>query len=132
MARPLITAAQVKTYLKGLVTGVEFFDEFPTDMKNVRHGVYIDDPATAERVPYRLGTQDESHIYTCFDTMRILVVSFQGDNKRDSVIDAVTGIVADNELLDGYHQRDFSMESEYLNRAEYRTYDFELRRIEFQ
>jgi hypothetical protein len=132
MARPLITSEDVTSYLKQQVNGVEFFDEFPTDMKNVRHGVYINDPATSERVPYRLGTQDESHIYTCVDAMRIIVVTFQGDKKRDEVIDAVTGIVANNILLDGYHERDFTMTQDYLNRAEYRTYDFELKRIEFQ
>jgi hypothetical protein len=132
MARPLITSSQITTYLKGKVSGVEVFDEFPTDMKNVRHGVYINDPSTSERVPYRLGTQDGSHIYTCVDAMRIFVVTFQGDKKRDAVIDAITGMVADNELLDGYHERDFTMTQDYLNRAEYRTYDFELKRIEFQ
>jgi hypothetical protein len=132
MARPLVTSQQITDYLKGKVSGVEFFDEFPTDMKNVRHGVYINDPATSDRTPYRLGIQDESHIYTCVDAMRILVVTFQGDNRRDEVIDAITGIVGDNELLDGYHERDFTMEQEYLNRAEYRTYDFEFKRIEFQ
>ena len=132
MARPLITATGIATYLKTKFSGVEVFTEFPADMRTVRHGVYVDDPATSERTPYRLGVQDESHIYTCIDALRILVVSFQGDSKRDAVIDAITGIVADNVLLDGYHERDFSMESEYLNRAEYRTYDFEFRRIETQ
>jgi hypothetical protein len=132
MARPLITSATVATYLKSKFSGVEVFTEFPTDMKSVRHGVYVDDPAISERTPYRLGIQDESHIYTCIDAMRILVVTFQGDNRLDDVIDAVTGIVMDNVLLDGYHERDYTMESEYLNRAEYRTYDFEFRRIETQ
>ncbi len=132
MARPLVTSADVTAWLKAKKTGFEVFDDFPTDMKNVRHGIYVNDPATSERVPYRLGIQDESHIYTCVDAMRILVVTFQGDNKRDAAIDAVTGIVLDNELLDGYHERDYVMEQEYLNRAEYRTYDFELKRIETQ
>lgn len=132
MARPLVTSQQITDYLKSKVKGVEFFDEFPTDMKNVRHGVYINDPATSDRTPYRLGIQDESHIYTCVDAMRILVVTFQGDNRRDEIIDAITGIVGDNELLDGYHERNYTMDQEYLNRAEYRTYDFELKRIEFQ
>lgn len=132
MAAPLITTEDVVTYLKGMVTGVEVFDEFPSDMRNVRHGIYVDDPATSERLPYRLGVQNEGHIYTVVDSFRLYVVTFQGDKKKDEIVEAVTSIVRDNVLLDGYHERDFTMEQEYLNRAEYRTYDFELKRIEFQ
>jgi hypothetical protein len=132
MAAPLITTEDVVTYLKGAVTGVEVFDEFPSDMKNVRHGIYVDDPSTSERVPYQLGVQNGAHIYTCVDSFRLYVVTFQGDKKKDEIVEAITSMMSNDELLDGYHERDFTMEQQYLNRAEYRTYDFELSRIEFQ
>jgi hypothetical protein len=132
MARPLVTSAEVTAWLKAKKTGFEVFDDFPTDMKNVRHGIYVNDPSTSDRQPYRLGVQNGAHIYTCVDAMRIILITFQGDKNRDKAVDAITGMVFDDEFLDGYHERDWSMDQEYLNRAEYRTYDFELKRIETQ
>jgi hypothetical protein len=64
--------------------------------------------------------------------MMIILVTFQGDINRDKAVDAIEGLVTDNVLLDGYHERDFTMEQTYVNRAEYRTYNFELKRIEIQ
>jgi hypothetical protein len=132
MAAPLFTSAKITTYLKSKISNVEVFDEFPTDMKNVRHGVYVNDPATIDRVPYALAVNLGSNIYTATDSMRIILVTFQGDNRRDDAVTAITGLVIDDVLMDGYHERDFTMSQEYLNRAEYRIYDFNLLRIELQ
>jgi hypothetical protein len=132
MARPLVTSADVTAWLKAKKTGFEVFDDFPTDMKNVRHGIYVNDPATSDRVLHRIAAQVGNNLYYVTDAMRIILVTFQGDNKRDAAVDAITGIVLDDEFLDGYHERNYTMDQEYLNRAEYRTYDFELTRLEIQ
>jgi hypothetical protein len=132
MALPTVTKEALVTWLKGRVSGVEVFSEFPSEMKNVRHGVYVSDVVTTNRSPYQLAIQNGSHIYIASDSVSIIFVTFQGDKKSDTVMSAITSIPLDNVLLDGYHQRDFSMSEENLNRAEYRTYDFELNRIEIQ
>ena len=112
--------------------GVEVFDEFPTDMKNVRNGIYVNDPATSDRSPFQLAINYGSNIYVASDAMRIILVTFQGDKLRDKAVLAITDLVRDDELMDGYHERDFTMAQDYDNRAEYRTYDFTLKRIELQ
>jgi hypothetical protein len=132
MAAPLITSPQIVAWLKTKKLNLEVFDEFPTDMKNVRNGVYVNDPATSDRTPYALAIHYGSNIYTASDEMRIILVTFQGDDKRDKAVEAITSMVQDNVLMDGYHERDFTMSQDYLNRAEYRTYDFTLKRIELQ
>jgi hypothetical protein len=132
MSLPLFTVEQVRDVLKKKKLGMEIFDEFPSDMKNVRHGIYIDDPATDNRVPYQLAINYGNNIYIADDTIRIILVSFQGDKLRAKATEAITSLVTDNVLFNGYHQRDFSMATDFLNRAEYRTYDFTLSRIELQ
>jgi hypothetical protein len=132
MARPLVTSADVTAWLKAKKTGFEVFDDFPTDMKNVRHGIYVNDPAVGARTLHKIAAQNGNNLYYTVDAMRIILVTFQGDNKRDLAVDAITGIVLDDEFLDGYHERDYQMTQAYLNRAEYRTYDFELTRLEIQ
>ncbi len=132
MASPLINGPKIVEWLKAKKLGVEVFSEFPSDMKNVRHGIYVNDPATTDRTPYALAIHYGSNIYTVTDDIRIILVSFQGDDKRDKSADAITSMVQDNVLLDGYHERDFTMNEDFMNRAEYRTYDFTLKRIELQ
>jgi hypothetical protein len=132
MAGPLVTSAEVTAWLKAKKTGFEVFDDFPTDMKNVRHGIYVNDPAVGARTLHKIAAQNGNNLYYTVDAMRIILVTFQGDNKRDLAVDAITGIVLDDEFLDGYHERDYQMKQAYLNRAEYRTYDFELTRLEIQ
>lgn len=130
MPLPLITSEEVATVLKSQKLGVEVFTEFPSDMENVRHGIYIDDPATADRSPYQLGVRRCGDIYIASDSMRIIVVSFQGDVRRDRAVEAVEDLCNDP-IMDGYHERSYVQDQQYLNRAEYRTYDFTLRRLEF-
>lgn len=130
MPLPLITSEIVASVLKAQKLGVEVFTEFPSDMENVRHGIYIDDPATADRGPYKLGVQRCGDIYIATDGMRIIVVTFQGDVRRDRAVEAVEDLCNDP-IMDGYHERSYTQDQEYLNRAEYRTYDFTLKRLEF-
>lgn len=132
MALPLFTSDDITAWLKAKQLGMEVFDEFPQDMKKVRNGIYVNDPATTDRSPYSLAVNLGGNIYVASDAMRIILVTFQGDNKRDAASLAIQQLVEDNVLFDGYHERDFTQEQEYVNRAEYRTFDFTLKRLEFQ
>jgi hypothetical protein len=132
MSLPLITSQQITDYLLSKKLGIEVFDEFPQDKTQARYGVYVNDPAGGVRTPYSLAVRYGGNIYVVEDQMRIIYVTFQGDKKRDAMVDAIQSIVENNTLLDGYHERDFTMSQEYVNRAEYRTYDFILKRLEFQ
>jgi len=132
MSLPLFTSGDVVQTLIAAKTGFEVFDEFPHTMENVRHGIYVNDPAIGDRAPYGLALNYGGNIYVASDLMQIIIVTFQGDVNRDKAVLAVQNLVQDNVLFDGYHERDYSMTQEYLNRAEYRTYSFDLKRLEFQ
>jgi hypothetical protein len=132
MAKPLFTSKRVCEILRQQKLGVEIFDEFPQDMEKARHGIYVDSPATQDRTPYALAIHTGSNIYNCVDGMRIIFVSFQGDKNLENAASAISDLVIDNILMDGYHERDYTMSQQYVNRAEYRVYDFSLKRIELQ
>lgn len=138
MALPLISDDDIAAVVKAALAGnrkcasIEIFTEFPSDIRQARHGIYIDGPVTIDRSPYSLAVNYGANIYTATDGFTIVLISFQGDNLMDIATEAIQSIVLDNVLLDGYHERDFRTTAEFLNRAEYRTVDFELKRIEFQ
>lgn len=132
MALPLFNTDEVVTILKSKKLGVEVFSEFPQDREQTRHGIYVSDVSVTSRTPYQLGVQTGAHIYTSTDTMDIILVTFQGDKNKDKATLAIQELVENNELMDGYHQRDFTVEEQWLNRAEYKTFTFNLNRIEFQ
>lgn len=132
MALPLISTEQVAAYFKKLNTGFEIFQEYAVNKEVNRHGIYINDPSEANRVPYKLAVNYGGNIYEGTDQMFIVLVTFQDDANKQKAELAITNIVNDNVLLDGYHRREYTMEQTYLNRAEYRTYSFQLTRLEFQ
>lgn len=132
MALPLISTQQVADYFKKLKTGFEVFQEYAVNKEVNRHGIYINDPSEADRTPYKLGLNYGSNIYESTDQMFIILVTFQDDKNKVKAETAITDIINDNVLLDGYHRRTYTMDQTYLNRAEYRTYSFSLTRLEFQ
>ena len=132
MALPLISTAQVAAYLKANTTGFEVFSEYAVNKEVNRHGIYINDPSEANRTPYKLAVNYGGNIYESTDQMFIILVTFQDDINKTSAEQAITSMVNDNTLLDGYHRREYTMEQTYINRAEYRTYSFNLTRLEFQ
>lgn len=132
MALPLITTADVAKYLRAKKTGFEVFEEYAVNKENNRHGIYINDPSESNRVPHQLAVNYGGNIYQSTDQMFIILVSFQDDKNKQKAEQAITDIVNDNVLLNGYHRRDYTMDQTYLNRAEYRTYSFNLTRLEFQ
>lgn len=132
MAQPLVTSEQVAEYFRKLKTGFEVFTEYAVNKEVNRHGIYINDPSASNRVPYKLALTYGGNIYEVTDQMFIVLVTFQDDVSKDRAVAAITNIVNDNVLLDGYHERDYTMDQSYLNRAEYRTFSFNLTRLEFQ
>jgi hypothetical protein len=132
MALPLFNTESVIKVLKSTIKNVEVFNEFPQEMENVRNGVYVSDVIVSSRTPYQLGIQTGAHIYTSIDTFSIIYVTYQGDEYKELTSLSIQQLVEDNVLMNGYHQRDFNVEESYLNRAEYKMYNFSLSRIEFQ
>jgi hypothetical protein len=132
MAAPLISTEQVAAYFKSKNTGFEIFQEYAVNKEVNRHGIYINDPSESNRVPYQLALQTGGNIYESTDQMFIVMVTFQDDKNKVKAEQAITDLVNNNVLLDGYHRRDYTMQQTYLNRAEYRTYSFNLTRLEFQ
>ena len=132
MALPLISTADVVTYLKANTTGFEVFEEYAVNKEVNRHGIYVNDPSESNRTPYKLSVTYGGNIYESTDQMFIVLVTFQDDINKQSAETAITNIVNDNTLLNGYHRREYTMDQTYLNRAEYRTYSFNLTRLEFQ
>jgi hypothetical protein len=132
MAQPLVTTEQVSAYLKKLKTGFEVFEEYAVNKEVNRHGIYINDPSASNRVPYQLSVTYGGNIYETTDQMFITLVTFQDDISKDKAVAAITGMVDDNVLLNGYHIRNYTMQQTYLNRAEYRQFSFNLTRLEFQ
>jgi hypothetical protein len=132
MSQPLVTSQQVADYFKKLKTGFEVFTEYAVNKEINRHGIYINDPSASNRVPYQLAVTYGGNIYETTDQMFIVLVTFQDDVNKDRAVAAITNIVNDNVLLDGYHKREYTMAQTYLNRAEYRTFSFNLTRLEFQ
>jgi TPP-dependent trihydroxycyclohexane-1,2-dione (THcHDO) dehydratase len=122
-----ILAAPVLTDLKTAAT-------FPTvhRLHSASAGIYINDQSESNRTPYQLSVQLVGNIYESTDQMFIVLVTFQDDASKTAAESAITDIVNDNVLLDGYHRREYTMQQTYLNRAEYRTYSFNLTRLEFQ
>ena len=132
MALPLVTSEQVADYFKALKTGFEVFTEYAVNKEVNRHGIYINDPSAGNRVPYQLAVTYGGNIYETTDQMFITLVTFQDDISKEKAVAAITNIVNDNVLLDGYHKREYTMDQTYLNRAEYRNFSFSLTRLEFQ
>lgn len=132
MALPLITTSQVAQYFKSKNLKFEIFEEYAVNKEINRHGIYINDPSESNRVPYQLAVNYGGNIYESTDQMFIVLVTFQDDVNKQAAEKAITDIIDDNVLLDGYHRRDYTMQQTYLNRAEYRTYSFNLTRLEFQ
>ena len=132
MALPLITTTDVAEYFRSKNTGFEIFEEYTVNKENNRHGIYINDPSESNRVPYQLAVNYGGNIYESTDQMFIIMVTFQDDINKQKAEKAITDLVNDNVLLDGYHRREYTMDQTYLNRAEYRTYSFNLTRLEFQ
>lgn len=136
---PLIAENNIAEALKRLINGqyascskVEILSEFPSDATKARAGIYIGDVAISDRSPYSLAVNYGGNIYIISESFTIIYVSFQGDVLQREVTSAIQDLVYDNVLFDGYHERDYTVNDQFENRAEYKTFDFLIKRIDFQ
>lgn len=136
---PLVTNLQIVAALKTLINGqyvscskVEIMTEFPSDITKARSGLYVSDVAVVDRSPYQLAVNYGGNIYIISESFTITYATFQGDALKDQVSGAVQDLVYDNVLFDGYHERDYTVTETFENRAEYKTFEFLIKRIDFQ
>lgn len=136
---PLINPGVIEAALRTIINGqyatcskVEILTEFPSDPTKARAGIYIGDVAITDRSPYSLAVNYGGNIYIISESFTIVYVSFQGDALSAEVTSAIQDLVYDNVLFDGYHERDYAVTDTFENRAEYKTFDFLIKRIDFQ
>lgn len=136
---PLVTNLQIVAALKTLINGqyvscskVEIMTEFPSDITKARSGLYVSDVAVVDRSPYQLAVNYGGNIYIISESFTITYATFQGDALKDQISGAVQDLVYNNVLFDGYHERDYTVTETFENRAEYKTFEFLIKRIDFQ
>ena len=136
---PLVTDTAIVTALRALINGqyascskIEIMTDFPSDMTKMRAGIYVGDVAIADRSPYQLAVNYGGNIYIISEAFTIMYISFQGDALKSEVTSAIQDLVYDNVLFDGYHERDYTVSDTFENRAEYKTFEFLIKRIDFQ
>jgi len=126
---PAVTKTQLIDYLKSKQLGVEIFDEIPTDETNVRHGIYVSNPMIASISTPVSGFKACGNVTIAVDNFDIVVVSFQDDDRLSQVADVITDLPYAT-ILGEYSDVKYSVTRNYLNRAEYRSYSFELERLD--
>ena len=126
---PGVTKTQLVDYLKSKNLGVEIFEEIPTDETNVRHGIYVSNPMIASIATPISGFKGCGNVVIATDNFDIVVVSFQDDDKLSRVADVITDLPYAT-ILGEYSDVKYTTTRNYLNRAEYRVYSFDLERLE--
>lgn len=132
---PLITKAQIVAYIKqvadNLVPIVEVSDIYPSADDIVAYGIYVDDVSTISREVNQLGITKCGSVYTMTDQFSILFVSFQNDPKWIYIEQRIQDMSADSAFFDGYFEVTFTQDVVIGNRSEKRTYNFNLKRLNF-
>lgn len=128
---PAITKTQLIEHLKSKLSGVEIFGEIPTDETNVRHGVYVSNPMIDSITTPVSGFNACGNVTIATDTFDIVVVSFQDDDRLSQIADTITDLPYAT-ILGEYSDVTYSTTRNYLNRAEYRVYEFKLERLDLQ
>jgi len=115
---------------------VPVYDEFPSDVAQVRYGLYVSNLWTDARTVNQLGIQYCGAIYNANDTFTVNYVSFQNDPHENDVANIVNNLVTLQvdgvALFDGYFERTLDHNLEYgPTRAAIHTWTFSLTRLEF-
>ena len=135
MALPLITKDSIINALANTIPVVspriEISDEFPNDDNMIRYGVFVNSVNTIDKTPYKLGVQYGGSIYTVTDEVEVIYISYQEDNNINAVTNAIQNLSSNIQLINGYHEVDFTQDVELGNRSQKRTYTFTLKRLEF-
>ena len=132
---PLIVKQNIIDYIKvvadTLVPIVEVSGIYPATDDIVPYGVYVDDVSTISREVNQLGITRCGSIYTMTDQFSILFVSIQDDPKWIYLEERIQGMSADAAFFNGYYEVTFTQNIVIGNRSEKRTYNFNLKRLNF-
>ena len=132
---PLIVKQNIIDYIKvvtdNLVPIVEVSGIYPAADDIVPYGIYIDDVSTISREVNQLGVTRCASVYTMTDQFSILFVSIQDDPKWIFVEERIQNMAADSQFFNGYYEVTFTQNVVIGNRSEKRTYNFNLKRLNF-
>jgi hypothetical protein len=123
-----LTNGQIIQHLGSLDLGVEVLDEFPSDIKNVRHGIYVDGPSVISRTGTALTFCGCGSVYNIVESVIVVYVSFQDDITNDAVNCVIQALA--HTVFSSYNQCNYTVNIENLNRATYYSYNFELTRTD--
>lgn len=132
---PLLVKQNIMDYLmvvtETLVPIVEVSGIYPAADDIVPYGIYVSDVSTKSREVNQLGTQPCGSIYTMTDDFQILFVSTQDDPKWIFIEQRIQNMSADSAFFNGYYEVTFTQDVVLGNRSEKRTYNFNLKRLNF-
>ena len=132
---PLLVKQNIIDYLmvvtETLVPIVEISGIYPAADDIVPYGIYVSDVSTRSREVNQLGTQACGSIYTMTDDFQILFVSTQDDPKWIFIEQRIQNMSADSAFFNGYYEVTFTQDVVLGNRSEKRTYNFNLKRLNF-
>ena len=132
---PLIVKQNVIDYIKvvtdTLVPIVEVSGNYPAVDDVVPYGIYVEDVSTISREVNQLGVTRCGSIYTMTDQFNVLFVSIQDDPKWIYIEERIQGMAADSAFFNGYYEVTFTQDVVIGNRSEKRTYNFNLKRLNF-
>lgn len=132
---PLLVKQNIIDYLmvvtETLVPIVEVSGIYPAADDIVPYGIYVSDVSTKSREVNQLGIQPCGSIYTMTDDFQILFVSTQDDPKWIFIEQRIQNMSADSAFFNGYYEVTFTQDVVLGNRSEKRTYNFNLKRLNF-
>ena len=132
---PLIAKADIAAYINVVASQltpiVEVSTIFPRTDEIIPYGIYVDDVSTISREVNQLGITTCGSIYNMTDQFSILFVSFQDDPNWPVLEERIQSMSADSKFFNGYYEVTFTQNIVVGNRSEKRTYNFNLRRLNF-
>ena len=132
---PLIVKQNIIDYInvvaRNLVPVVEVSGIYPATDDIVPYGIYVDDVSTISREVNQLGVTRCGSIYTMTDQFSVLFVSIQDDPKWIFIEERIQNMSADAAFFNGYYEVTFTQDIVIGNRSEKRTYNFNLKRLNF-
>lgn len=115
---------------------IPIYDEFPSDVEQVRYGLYVGDVYTSGRTGNQLSLSFCGAIYDAVDTFTITYVSFQQDPYETRMCNIVSNLatlqIDGIPLMGSYVNNSFSQTLTYgPTRAAIHTWTFESTRPDF-
>lgn len=134
MGMPLITKDEIIAYLLERVPQdprMEISGIYPMDDSIIKYGIYVRDVNTMSRESNQLGVTYGGSIYTDIDAFEIVYVSYQYDPQNVETRTIIENMSAHDNFFDGYHEVDFTKNVQIGNRSEKYTYNYSMKRLDF-